>query len=63
MGMGRWANFEPLINAWDYIMSTLEPNAVLLYGKDIRDRLTGNNIIYKPIMNRQWTDMEDDYEL
>lgn len=61
MGMGRWANFEPLIDAWEYIMKTLEPKAVLLYGKDIRDKLSGENIIYKPIMNRQWTESEDNY--
>lgn len=61
MGMGRWANFMPLKEKWNYIMNTLEPQTVLLYGKDIRQELpTSTDIIYKPIMNRQWVDQEED---
>ncbi len=52
MGEGRWAKWESLRRNWDYIMQTLEPDVVLLYGKDIVNdfQLTGN-IIHKKLIS------------
>ena len=52
MGEGRWAKWESLRRNWDYIMRTLEPDVVLLYGKDIVNdfQLTGN-IIHKKLIS------------
>lgn len=50
MGEGRWANFKALKSNWQYIMNELEPETVLLYGKDLSKELSGN-IIFKRLVN------------
>ena len=52
MGEGRWAKWQSLRRNWNHIMQTLEPDVVLLYGKNIADefQLTGN-IIYKKLIS------------
>ena len=52
MGEGRWANWTSLRTNWNYVMNILEPNTVLLYGKDIIEQyeLTGN-IVHKRLIN------------
>lgn len=50
MGEGRWANFKALKSNWQYIIDTLEPETVLLYGKDLSAELTGN-IVFKRLIN------------
>ena len=52
MGEGRWANYKSLIRNWNKMLYILEPDVILLYGKDLRDRLKGN-IIYKSMMSRR----------
>lgn len=49
MGSGRWGEFNHF-DDWELILDKLEPDAVLLYGRDISDQLSGN-IIYKSIVN------------
>ena len=46
MGEGRWGNYKSLRKNWDYIMETLEPVQIILYGKDLSKELSGN-IIHK----------------
>lgn len=52
MGEGRWANWVSLRTHWQYVIDTLEPDTILLYGKDIIDQysLTGN-IVHKRLIN------------
>ncbi len=50
MGEGRWANFKALKSNWNYILDKLEPETILLYGKDISSELTGN-IVFKKLIN------------
>ena len=52
MGEGRWANWTSLRTHWNYVINTLEPDTVLLYGKDIIEqyKLTGN-IVHKRLIN------------
>ena len=52
MGEGRWARWQELRNGWDYVMDTLEPETILLYGKDITAtyNLRGN-IIFKKLVS------------
>lgn len=50
MGEGRWGNFKALKSNWDYIMEELQPETVLLYGKDLTDELSGN-IVFKKLIN------------
>ncbi len=52
VGEGRWAHFEQLFKYWDLVLDTLEPDTILLYGKDLRDQLRGN-IVFKPMMSRK----------
>ena len=47
VGYGRWANWDMLYEYWDYMLIKLEPDTILLYGKDLRNTLSGN-IIFKP---------------
>ena len=47
MGYGRWANWDELYKHWNYMLDTLEPDVILLYGKDLRSTLKGN-IVFKP---------------
>lgn len=52
MGEGRWAKWQSLRRNWDYIMQTLEPDAVLLYGKNIVDEFQlDGNIIHKKLIS------------
>lgn len=50
MGEGRWAHYQSLLSTWEYIMETLEPECVLLYGKDLSNKLSGN-IVHKRIIS------------
>ena len=51
MGEGRWGKFRGIFSWWDVIMCELEPETVLLYGKDISEQLKGDNIIFKHMIN------------
>ena len=52
MGEGRWANWQSLRTHWDYVMDTLEPDTVLLYGKDISTEFNlKGNIVYKRLIS------------
>ena len=46
MGEGRWAGYKGLFRYWDKMLETLEPETILLYGKDLSEKLEGN-IIFK----------------
>lgn len=50
MGEGRWANFKALKSNWNYIMDKLQPDTILLYGKDLSNELSGN-IVFKKLIN------------
>ena len=52
MGEGRWAKWQSLRRNWNRIMDTLEPDEVLLYGKNITNefQLSGN-IVYKKLIS------------
>lgn len=49
MGEGRWGDYRQFIDVWDMLIEELEPDIVLLYGKDIRDKLDTSNckVIHK----------------
>lgn len=47
MGEGRFANWKNLTSHWDILLDTLEPDTILLYGTDLRDRLIRGNIVFK----------------
>lgn len=51
MGEGRWGKFRGIFSWWDVIMCELEPDTVLLYGKDISEHLKGDNIVFKHMIN------------
>lgn len=50
MGEGRWANYKQLYAKWGKMLEILEPNTILLYGKDLTTSLEGN-IIHKTLVN------------
>ena len=50
MGEGRWAKWQSLKRNWDYVMDRLEPDTVLLYGKDLSKELSGN-IVFKKLIS------------
>lgn len=50
MGEGRWANFKALKSNWHHILNKLEPETILLYGKDLSNELEGN-ILFKRLIN------------
>lgn len=50
MGEGRWAGWQSLKNNWKYVMDTLQPETVLLYGKDLTNELDGN-IVHKKLIS------------
>lgn len=52
MGEGRWGNWQSLKKHWNEILDILEPDVILLYGKDIRSELSGN-IVFKPMTSRK----------
>lgn len=51
MGEGRWAHWKALKDNWSRVLDVLEPETVLLYGKDLREELSGANIVYKQLVN------------
>lgn len=52
MGEGRWSHWEFLRKQWDKMLQTLEPEVILLYGKDItkKYKLDGN-IVHKRLIS------------
>jgi len=50
MGEGRWGQYKWLRTWWDAILNALEPETVLLYGKDLTDELKGN-IVFKKLIS------------
>lgn len=50
MGEGRWANFNSLKSNWQRILDKLEPETILLYGKNLSNELEGN-ILFKRLIN------------
>ena len=52
MGEGRWANWQALRRNWDYMIDTLEPDTILLYGKDIIKQFDlKGNIVHKRLIS------------
>lgn len=52
MGEGRWANWQALRRNWDCMIDTLEPDTILLYGKNIADKFDlKGNIIFKRLIS------------
>ena len=51
IGDGRWGNFSGLYKMWDTIQERLEPETILLYGKDLSEKLAGDNIVFKKLIN------------
>lgn len=52
MGDGRWGNYKLLKDGWNTMLDILEPELILLYGKDISSELSGN-IVYKEMISRK----------
>lgn len=50
MGEGRWARWSQLKKAWPYVIGTLQPKQILLYGKNLSKELSGN-IVYKRMIS------------
>lgn len=50
MGEGRWANYKSLKTSWNHVINKLKPNAILLYGKDLSNELTGD-IVFKKLIS------------
>ena len=50
MGEGRWGKFRGLFSWWDVVLYELEPETVLLYGKDFSHELSGN-IVFKQMIS------------
>lgn len=50
MGEGRWGNFSDITSNWECIVNKLEPETILLYGKDLSEKLSGN-IVFKKLIN------------
>ena len=50
MGEGRWGAYKNLYENWNRMLERLEPETVLLYGKDISTSLRGN-IVFKKMIN------------
>ena len=51
MGDGRWGKFKGIFSIWDVIQETLEPDTILLYGKDLSKELKGDNIVFKQMIS------------
>lgn len=51
MGEGRWGKFKELFKWWDIIQEELQPEKILLYGKDLTKELSGNNIVFKRLIS------------
>lgn len=54
MGEGRWGEYKKIKQHWDYILDTLEPDTILLYGKKLD--LKGN------IIHMKYTGMSNDFK-
>lgn len=52
MGEGRWGNYASLYTNWNLLLDILQPETILLYGKDLSSELKGN-IVFKPMMSRK----------
>lgn len=52
VGEGRWSNWKMLYDTWDLMLEKLEPDTILLYGKDLRENLKGNIVFKKMISDR-----------
>lgn len=52
MGEGRWGKYLVLRQSWNKIIERLEPEFVLLYGKDLSNELNGN-IVHKKIISEK----------
>lgn len=50
MGEGRWAKWQSLKNNWNFVIDTLQPECILLYGKDLSKELNGN-IVHKRLIS------------
>lgn len=55
MGEGRWGKFRGLLSWWDVIQYELEPETILLYGKDLTENLSGDNIVFKKMISSKVT--------
>ena len=52
MGEGRWARWQSLRRNWDRVIDALEPETILLYGKDIaKDFQLRGNIVHKRLIS------------
>ena len=52
VGEGRWADWKLLRSTWNRVVDTLEPETILLYGKNIADRFQlKGNIIHKQLIS------------
>ena len=52
MGEGRWANWESLRTHWNYVCNILEPDCILLYGKNLIDTFSlQGNVIHKKLIS------------
>lgn len=51
MGEGRWGKYKELFTWWGAIQEELEPDTILLYGKDLSKELSGDNIIFKKMIS------------
>lgn len=52
MGDGRWGNYKMLRASWNMMLQYLEPELILLYGRDIVDELgLDGNIVFKRQIN------------
>lgn len=49
MGDGRWGNYATLRAFWDTMLWKLQPETILLYGKDLSKELRGN-IVFKQMI-------------
>ena len=51
MGEGRWAGYKGLYANWDKMIDILQPNVILLYGKNITENLSNK---YGIIIHKQY---------
>lgn len=51
MGEGRWGKFRGLFSWWSVILEELEPDTILLYGKDLSKELKHDNIVFKQMIS------------
>lgn len=50
VGDGRWGNYKALKDTWQPMLDILEPDTILLYGKNLSKELSGN-IVFKQLIN------------